>query len=356
MSADSTLKNIQAAHTQLCETLYEAAISPQVWPKFMRQFVEITDSRSARLLMLDQSAINVQQSFKVNIDDNYHQQYVDYYVNACPWRTELKEKSPGQLYSTYLDFSCSQKQFLNTEFFTDWARPQQIHHGMCGTLYEDEQHKIQFLIQRTSEPGHYQEAEKELINSLVVPHMRRVCQLNMLYARMEEKSAAIAGAAGHSPLPFALLDDCAEVVHVSPGAERIFSRSNVLSLRQNKLTASEPKTQLRLTQLIDEAHGAALGAWDTTGGLLQIKRVAGPNLSVLISPIAGNAEQMLFSPRQPYVAVFIYDPSQYTEITEHMLCTYYGLTAAEARVACSIARGESLEDIAGTQQIGRAHV
>ncbi len=349
MGSNSVLKRAQAAHTQLSETLYEATAKPEAWLPFMQQLIDVTDSRSARLLIFDKSATQVTRSLKVNIDDSFHRQYVDYYVNACPWRPELKEKPAGQLYSTYMDFSCSQKQFLHTEFYTDWARPQHIHHGMCGTLYEDEQRKIQFLIQRTSEPGHYRQEEKAFVNTMLVPHMRRVCQLSALYTRMEGKSTAIAEATGRSALPFVLLDDSGKAIFTSPGAERIFAENDALTLQHGRLCARRSKIQQQLAQLIEQARNAAQGKWDSAGGLLKIMRPARSEVTLLVSPIIGHSEQLLFSPNQPYVAVFLYEASQHPRISEDILRTLYGLTPAEARVAAGIARGESLEDLAATQ-------
>ena len=340
---------MQAAQAQLSEALYQAAAESSAWLAFMQLLVKVSDSRSARLLVLDKSATQVERSIKVNIDDGFHQQYVDYYVNACPWRPELREKPAGQLYSTYLDFSCPQKQFLQTEFYTDWARPQQIHHGMCGTIYEDESQTVQILIQRTPGPGHYCQREKEFMNTMLVPHLRRACQLSVLYARLESKGRAVAEAANHSSLPFALLDDSGKAVYASPGAERIFSEDDGLTLRQERLRARHPKTQSRLAQLIDQAKHAARGAWDSAGGLLDVERGDGSVLTLLISPIAVPSEPLLFAPRQSFVGVFFYDRCQPTVVSDDILRRLYGLTPAEARVAASIARGETLNAVAARQ-------
>lgn len=346
MATATPLNRLRAAQPQLGTTLYEAAANPSAWRSFMQDLIAITASRSARLLVLDKTATQVDQSLKVNIDDNYHRQYVDYYVNACPWRPELAEKPAGRLYSGFLDFRCKQRQFLQTEFYADWARPQNIHHGLCGTLHEDTDQKIQFLIQRTEEPGHYTRQERDLINAALVPHMRRVCQLNQLYSRMEGRSEAIAAAAAHSSLPFLLLGADTKVIFASPGAEALIRAGGSLAIEQDRLRVKAPRSGERLQQLVTAARDSALGRWDSAGGVLQIERPAQAPLTLLITPVAGHVEPLLFAPRQSHVAVFVHDPARHPELSQALLQQLYRLTPAEARVAAAIARGLSLEQLA----------
>src|SRR5690606_4447766 len=129
----------------LLNQLYSSALDPGHWQHFLAELVNATDSRSARLLVLNKSANEVLHSTKVNIDDRDHRRYVENYVNTCPWRLELAQKPSGQLYSTFHDFSCRQRAFYQTEFFNDWARELDIHHGICGTVYQTEEYKVQLL-------------------------------------------------------------------------------------------------------------------------------------------------------------------------------------------------------------------
>ena len=139
----------------LLDRLYTAPFQTGGWKAFLAELVGGTQSRSARLLVLNQSADRVLSSVQTNTDARAYQAYVDHFVNLCPWRPELKKKTPGQLYSTYLDFSCDQKRFYRTEFFNDWARELDIHHGACGTVWRHDDLTIQLMLQRTGDQGHY---------------------------------------------------------------------------------------------------------------------------------------------------------------------------------------------------------
>jgi hypothetical protein len=48
------------------------------------------------MLFMNHAANQVKNSLTVNIDEGFHRQYVDYYVNSCPWRTELQRQLEGK--------------------------------------------------------------------------------------------------------------------------------------------------------------------------------------------------------------------------------------------------------------------
>lgn len=214
------MSQIQIDQESLLDTLYATATDETGWDAFLRELVTVTGSRSARMLILNSEADEVRHSIKVNIDDNDHQNYVDYYVNKCPWRLELSQKPTGRLYSTYYDFSCHQPQFYQTEFYNDWARGLDIHHGVCGTAFSNGDNKVQLLIQRTGGQGHYTLDDTAKINSLM-PHVRQALRFGLVL-QQQHQSLVVARMAAetHCP-PFILFDCTGHVSYVSSGCEHL---------------------------------------------------------------------------------------------------------------------------------------
>lgn len=101
------------------------------------------------------------------------------------------QKAPGRLYSTYLHFSCRQPDFLDTEFFNDWAGPQDMHHGVCGTIYQNSGRTVQLLVQRTRGQRHYSEEETAFFNDFV-PHLQHAFLLAAQVADRCARSEAVA--------------------------------------------------------------------------------------------------------------------------------------------------------------------
>ncbi len=332
--------------SQFIEQIYLAAAQPERWQQVLHDLVSLTGSRSARMLILDDTASTVLTSLKVNTDDSAHQRYVDYYVNTCPWRTELARKPGGQLYSTYLHFSCKQSSFYRTEFFNDWARDLDIHHGVCGTIDEDAEQKVQLLIQRTRGQGPYTQQETGAINSLV-PHIRRALFINRSIAEEQVKRDAITQAMLRYRLPFFLMDQRGRIHWVSPDAEQLVRRGVLPAPRNGVLQCESSLDSQRLQRLVRRCLGTAIGGTGGAGGELLAHRSTGNPVRLIVMPLHPEMQPTAWMPRNgAFAAVFVHDPDMIPEIDQAELARLHDLTEAEARVAAAVARGESLESVA----------
>ncbi|UZJ43456.1 helix-turn-helix transcriptional regulator [Marinimicrobium sp. C6131] len=341
---DNTLRQRLAEHNeQLLGTLYGSALSNGQWTPFLKRMIDLTGSRSARLLLLNQGANTVQRSIKVNIDDSAHQRYVEHFVNLCPWRTELGEKPAGQLYSTYLDFSCRQPTFYQSEFFNDWAKGLDIHHGVCGTVYSTEQHKVQLLIQRTGGQGHYSRQETNLINS-VLPHVRQALRLSALMADREARLTSALSAAQMHPLPFILFNANGQIRYFSPQLEQVTPTGLRFTADGIELTDPNLNQQFKaaLHRLTRKAAHCQTLEWR-----VEVPRAHCPPLYCLLAPVFPGADPNLpFWQTDIHAALYIRDPLAQTGKRHQQLMSTYGLTDAEARLAQDIALGLELKAIA----------
>jgi DNA-binding CsgD family transcriptional regulator len=320
---------------RLIESIYRTVGEPGAWHGLLRELVAVTNSRSARLLVMNREATRVTFSVKLNIDDNYHRQYVEHYVNACPWRPELRSMYPGRLYSTSLHFSCSQPDYYRTEFFNDWARPQNIHHGVCGTVYRDAATSVQMLIQRTRGQGYYTETETAFLNDLV-PHIQHSFLIAGQLANTRAQGEAIAIAAGGEPLAFLLLDRSLRVTYSSPGVEQLVADGPWLGVRNNRLLITDELQNRRLQRLLRQCLTAAdTRTFPASGGTLAVPRPGAPDLQLLVRPVHPDVPVLIGS-LSGYVAVYFYDPEARIEIDHERLREIYSLSEAETRVAVAI--------------------
>lgn len=321
---------VQQSH--LIENIYRTAHDPKGWEPLLGALVRETGSRSARMLVMNAAADRVEASLKVNIDDHYHRQYADFYVNKCPWRPELKYKPAGRLYSTYLHFSCRQPDFYRTEFFNDWAARQDIHHGLCGTVHRDGQRTVQLLIQRTRDQGHYTQADTDFVNNLV-PHMQHALLIADKFVRASSRANAVTLAASGEALPFLLFDHHLRLVFSSQGAERILAGDAVLRLKNGRLLLAEPYLNRRLGRLLGEClKAAATRTLDCGGGLVSVPRPERPDLQLLVKPLHPDLG-LLREESNAYVAVYLHEPDACWRVDRQRLRQLYRLSSAESRVA-----------------------
>ena len=323
---------IPAGFNRLLETLYANVGQGVDWQAFLGDLVAATESRSARMLLTNAAANQVLASTKVNIDDGDHQRYVEHFVNTCPWRPELAHKPSGQLYSTFLDFSCRQDAFYRTEFFNDWARAQDIHHGVCGTVMLAGAHKVQLLVQRTGDQGHFSRADTHSINQFL-PHLRQALRLEQLAVELGARAHASVMASELRPLPFVLLDAKGAVGYVSPRAQSLVQQSD-MGVRGKQLQFQEPAVAQRFWAAFRQLREGELAE-----PLVMIRRQGRSPLSCLLTPVSPALADHSFWPVPAYVVVYLYDPEQVAEIDANLLMSLFQLTEGEARVARDIALG-----------------
>lgn len=141
-----------------------------------------------------------------------------------------------------------------------------------------------------------------------------------------------------------LLGDFGNVLHVTPGFERHVGGAFVL--RAGRLAATDAEADCRLAAVVASAvqHGPAA---KPAGGGFVVPRRDGRPLFVRVVPMAG--AQDVFSLAR--AAVIVTDPERGGSQTFHILIETFGLSAAEARLARRIGRGETLRDIAAAERM-----
>ena len=343
MSSSKVLATLRAQQGSLIESIYQTAIDTSHWQHFMHQVVEAIDGRSSRILFMNRSADKVYASSMVNTDDSYHQQYVDYYVNACPWRSEIASKPKGRMYSSYLDFSCKQKEFHNGHFYHDWAKPQDIEHGMGGTVNCSDDTCIQLLIQRSREPGPFTRDETSFIDTLI-PHIRRSLNLNQQLEANRLLTQAVTQVSQISPLPFVLLDERLQICHMSTQAEGILSNHPLIGIKRQRLACREAAAQQRLQRMLKLTGPNRGNDPGNPGGNLTLSPGSEDQLELLCCPLHENYSSST-SARKAFVAVFL-NLNHWFRFDRPRLKNNYALTETEILLAESLFNGMTLQDCA----------
>ncbi|WP_168215637.1 helix-turn-helix transcriptional regulator [Marinobacter confluentis] len=335
MSDNPTFLNYVQKLPDLLEQLYNTPADVGQWHGFLEKLTDATGSRSARLLVMDKEAKRVHYSDKVNIDDDQHRDYVNHFVNLCPWRPELALKAPGRLYNTYHDFSCKQDRFYQTEFFNDWARHLDIEHGLCGTVYHDTRYTVQLLVQRTGGQGAFPKTLTAQINRLI-PHVQQVLHLNRALTLQQQQNLSVLQAAERTFMPFLLMSGQGELIYACPRAERLADGCSGMTLNGQQLTLQCQRTQ---NQLLNRVRGLAAGMAAGVEPVLVFSSEKRAPLRLLVEPMEMPGVSPVFWAGEATVAVYIQDPEEHLDIDHELLARLFGLTPAESRVGAWIAKG-----------------
>jgi len=321
--------------SHLIESIYSTVAQPENWHTVISELADGSHSRSARLLIMNADATRVTSSIKINIDDYAHQQYVDHFVNTCPWRHEIENKQHGRFYSSYLHFTCPQPTFLRSEFFNDWAGPLDIHHGIAGNIYKDSDQTVQLLIQRTRGQGYFAEADVNFFNSFA-PHLQHAIQLARQVTQRRTKAEALAFAAENEVLPFILLDHALRPIYCTPEAEALIEAESVFLLSREQLRLADPDLNRRLQRLLKKCLNAADSrTLQISEESLTICRPDGSQVHLWIKPAHPDVPIVLGKPAG-YVAVYVHDPEAEVRVDRDRLKQLYNLSKAETRVVMAM--------------------
>lgn len=343
MKDQNLVQRLEKRRSRLLDQLYQTVLDAGAWDGFLGQLVDATGSRSARLLVLDRQARQVHYSTKVNIDDSDHRAYVEHYVNTCPWRPELQDKAPERFYSSALDFSCGQDEFYRTEFYNDWARHLDIHHGMLGTVFRDQRYTVQLLVQRTGGQGAFSRACTETVGGLL-PHIQQALRLSRGLADERQRNQTALAAAERSSLPFMVLDAQGEIHYLSTSAQRLLESLPGTALRNNRLAFLQPGLQQRFRSMLEPLLRHTSSA-RPGGDTMEVPRGEGPPVRLFATTLEEGVNTSLFRADTGRVVLYIQDPTEEIEIDETLLARLYDLSAAEARIASLVARGYKPGDI-----------
>ncbi len=331
----------------LLDALYFAPYEASGWQEFLDRMVSLSGSRSARILVMNKEADQVFNGVQVNTDAKAHKAFVEHYVNLCPWRPGLAKLPPGRFYSSFLDGICDQKTFYQSEFFNDWARELDIHHGASGTVWQHDGQTIQMFMQRTGGQGHFTRAETNAFNALT-PHIRRALRLEAIMHQRRQQQGYLEKQGRFSAM--LLVNARGEVVHASESAWQILQAEPGIRMHARKLRLQDKAGQDQLDRLIAASFGCGMSHAPVTGGVVPLWRYGRTPLLMQVMPLHPDADRNLI-PVPAHAAIYLVDGEQETQIDLNKLTSLLDLTRAEARVAALVAQGEKPAEIAASGNV-----
>jgi len=235
------------------------------------------------------------------------------------------------------------------EVLSDFLRRWDVERYVGGDVFRDARRLGVVAILGSRRRAPFGEADVELLKTLV-PHLRRAVEMR---SHLDEKDAnrSVAQDVIEGMLTgVVLLDASGRVLTANATARRIARARDGLALSQDRLRATSSADDAGLQKAITEAIAIAQSRDSTGDAALTVRRPSGARpYTVLVSPGASAASHSAF--RIASAVVLIGDPDSALASAEKLAMQLYGLTPSEARLACSVASGESLAGYASAQGI-----
>jgi DNA-binding CsgD family transcriptional regulator len=324
--------------------IYDAALDASLWSKALKDIVTKFDGGCGALLVTAQRSCQTLHA-SVGWDHASVASYNAYYGRIDPFASVIERVPVGHV------FRCSDivapDEQRRSEFFNDWAARNDVGEGVFASLVNNGDNVVWLGIGGGFRSGSSTDADKIEQLRLLVPHLQQALRVRSSLGAIEFRRHGALRAFDCLAHGLVLLDGEGSVLFANRAAERIAAADNGLALAPAGLRAAHPDENATLQGLIGRAIGRQAGAV-RAGGSQALTRPSGRSPFVIrVVPAEADAEEF---PTVRAVVVIV-DPEREPQALGPMLRRIYGLTPAEATVACEVARGEGLQPVADAMSI-----
>ena len=232
---------------------------------------------------------------------------------------------------------------------SDFLRRWDVERYVGGDVFRDARRFGVVAVLGSQRRAPFGAAETKLLTTLI-PHLRRAMELRSSFDEKNANRSVAQDVIEGMLTGVVLLDDRGHVLTANATARRIAQARDGLVLSHERLRATSNTDDDLLQKAIAEAIAISERRDSPGGAALSVRRPSGARpYAVLVSPGAGAAPQPAF--RIASAVVLIGDSDSALASAEEVAIQLYRLTPTEARLACSVASGESLESYASARGI-----
>ena len=326
----------------LVDLIYDAPFEPTRWIGVMERLCDGVGANTACLTELDimdgsgegitartdQSSI---RDYMANWTDRNSLLLVDDPVAyAREWRLSIirdQEWLPPEI-------------LHKTNYYNEFLRPLGADHSIMVRLSLDGPNVTALNIARVDGKGAFQNDEIARI-ARYQPHLVRAVNLGRRLRLAQGALDALDVLLETSPKALFFLDRSGKVRRATAAADALLSSQTALSLRRDRLAATDSRADAALQRLIRATTGGE--AFPLDPSLTLQSSEGGKRLVISVSPLGPRSVSAFSS--EPLVILGVAEAAAATSPADS-LRTLYGLTAAEARVALLMAEGLKIPQIA----------
>lgn len=330
----------EAVLFDIIEKIYAAAADPDQWQAAVDAFCgQYPDGRGTMLhhdLRLGRGNFPITSA---SWERTWVDAYNDYYAAVNPWLRNLKKRPVGL--ATPAEFMLGRAEFLKTEFYADYMRPQSLLSGVGVTIHQDNDRFIAVSVIYPERTARNQPANVALLQRLA-PHFRRALQVNHRLASTNITGAASEAALDCLAIGFIMVDAVGRVVFQNKAATEILAGNDGVGLdRTGAVIIHATAENAWLRQAVAQANLVLDGVGGRAGPALKLGRPSGkPPYSILVTPLRpGDGAPGSAGCR---AAILISDADHSRLPPATALVGLFGVTNAEARLLRLLVAGYSI--------------
>lgn len=326
------------------DVVYGAALDPDLWLPALGQFAALTGGWGAFLTRVNLVS-GKSTEFGTHMDPVLTPLYGEYYFALNPFATPSARRADGSgRWSDHIlaaEAWLPKDDLIQTEFYNDYMRPQDIHSAMMVHLASDRHAFAQLVVNRREAAN----ADELVIAERLRPHLQRAFGLAQKLSDLGAMDQDIDAAMDASPHGLFILDSTGHVRRLNRKAEWLLAHRPALFVRHGRLGLQASDLARRLDGLI--AVAAANDEEQRQGGSMSLPSPGQMSpLSITVTPVRSHRAAMVLN--GPSVIVCIADFGLQSRMSEPDLQLLFGVTLAEARVGMAIVNGATAREVAET--------
>lgn len=334
--------NMVAENTMLATVgaIYDAGLDPALWPAALERMAEMLGTTSATVAFLDAPSRIAFRS-QVLADDRAIADYADHYQFIDPVAAASRTRPAGQAFSD--EMIRPKSEFWRSRLYDEWCKPHDMEHAIQAIAFRNGERSGFLSFARGRRLAAFDGQEVELVTALL-PHVTRALHVQMRLQAAQVAQESTAAALDRVPQAVMLVDAQTKILHANQAAVGLLLGAGVLDGGPLGLSTNRPDQTRALRGLV--ARASAPGP-DRTGGTMLLEAPGLRSKLVVHVVPHGKAEVAWTGAVRPTAIVVVAAPGHNSVgNVGHALKMLFGLTAAEAKTACLIAKGIGVQTAA----------
>jgi DNA-binding CsgD family transcriptional regulator len=319
-----------------CDRLYEAATASGHWPDALAELASIFGADSAHFTVWNRSLGRAEVAVTARDDPKSEATYATAYGQIDPCRKLLNHEPIGNWITNDERFG---KEVLERHpYYKEFLKPLGfLFVAKCRVNVSDNGDRCSiFGLARKPDAEPFETSRLVMIARKLNPHLGRAATLHDKLAPAMVSGRLTEAALDRLPTGVLLVSAHRRVLFANKAGATVLEGSNGLKVQNGLLHASDPAADQELAALT--SHGE--------GGWLSMPRGTGTALHISIAPLPEAANVPSTAGDRSFL-ILLSDTERTPSLEmSAALRKLYRLTAAEARIACLLADGFSLSEIA----------
>ncbi|MBI3147078.1 MAG: helix-turn-helix transcriptional regulator [Betaproteobacteria bacterium] len=334
------MADIESKALGLVGDLYDAALHAQRWPQVMERIAAAVDANGAMLRRAQLPGGGVNYICTQDYDACWVKAYREHFCKLDPYQRHYDLLPAGGIRRGEL--VVDPREHERSEWYNDFAKPQDKIHLVGSTLARDRNGTIQTGFQRGRRAGPFSSDDIKLLER-ILPHVARAVQMHLRLAEAKHYETLVCAALDRLRVGVILADTAARPFFVNRAAEALQGRCG-LKLGPGALELAKPEDTGRLQGMVAAAALTAIG--DGLDGEGEARFGAEPDaLQVWVAPLARERLAPELAAPAACAAVFISERCGGNVPWQRVAASYH-LTPAETRLARGLVEGLSAKDLA----------